>query len=606
MKKILLILALLLPALSFADRVPQEQARKIAEQFFATTTSTRAVTPDLTLKWTGDTSRTRATAEEPAFYVFNNSAGGFVIVAGDESVEPILGYSHTGAFVVDGMPDNVKYWFSHLHDGIAYLRSQSGFTPSAKVQSQWRAARSGTLTIASTRAGAGKELSTAQWNQYAPYNTKASDMCSKQWGKTVQVYTGCVATATAIIMRYHQYPTKGVGTLPDYTYESEKGDKRSIKGYALGQTYDWANMPLTYNSSSTAAQNNAVAQLMMDCGVMAQMQYGIIGSEGGSGAITSYVPERLVEYMGYDLSHDELPRHLYSRDEWVGKIVGNIDNNCPVLFSGTDASNGGHAFILDGYDNTGKIHVNFGWGGQGNGYFAVPDFGDYKFNQSAFINIKPNAGGTAPAPVIYQSGLRFSVTPKLNRENRTVSMTIATKQVGNGGVTPFSGKISLAHTDKNGNFKNVIGTINSSDLKGGYFYYDMSYQYEARVSDISDGDKIKWFYLPDGESTYLPVRYDLETATEVNELPLPALDDIFNIDDDTSLRYLPNDRKLIITTHTDVTWSLESASGAKITSGVDLRNGVLTIDLEPLSAGEYKLTLKVGKSSRELPFTVGK
>lgn len=604
MKKIFLILALLLPALSFADGVSQEQARKIAEHFFASTTSTRAAAPNLTLKWTGNSPQTRATAEEPAFYVFNNTAGGFVIVAGDEGVEPILGYSTTGTFVVDGMPDNVKYWFDHLQEGIAYLRSQSDFTPSAKVQSQWRAAKSGVLTIASTRAGAGKELNTAQWNQYAPYNTKASELCSSQWGKTVKVYTGCVATATAIIMRYHQYPTNGVGTLPDYTYKSEQGDERSIKGYDLGHTYNWANMPLTYNSSSTAAQNEAVAQLMMDCGVMAKMQYGIIGSEGGSGAVTSFVPGALVSHMGYDPSHNELPRHLYPRDEWVGKIVDNINDNCPVLFSGTSASGGGHAFVLDGYDSDGKIHVNFGWGGQDNGYFTVPDFGDYKLGQSAFVNIKPNAGGTAPAPIIYQSGLRFAETPKVNHENKTLSMTIETTQVGNGGTTTFAGKIALVHIDKNGNFKNFIATLNSSGLNGGAYYFSLSYKYEARISDFSDGDKIQWFYLPNGESVYRPVRYNLENTSEVNELSMPALEDIFSIDDDTSIRYIPGNKKLIISTHPDATWSIASASGANITSGVELQNGVLTIDLETLSAGTYTLTLKVGKASRELQFTL--
>ena len=598
MKKIFLILASLLPFVTFGGNVSSEQARKIAEMFYSTKTTRAIVSTTLELKWTGGSSVQTRTLQEPAFYVFDNTAGGFVIIAGDDSVEPILGYSDDGEFVVDGMPDNVKYWFDFLQDGIAYLRS-TNFTPSAKIQSLWNAYRNGVAPIVTTRAGAGKELETAKWNQTEPFNIKATEWC----GFGESVYTGCVATATAIIMRYHKYPTEGTGTIGGYQYTSSRYGDRTIKSYSLGHTYNWDNMPTNNGSGWTTDQKNAVAQLMLDCGVMSEMYYGTY-SESGSSAVTSYAPNSLVEYMRYDKSHDALDRVYYERDEWVGKIIENIDNNMPVLFSGRSAQNSGHAFILDGYNSSNEIHINWGWGGNDNGYYTIPEFGDYGYSQTAFINIKPDEGGSEPQPVIGHTGMSFTSGPTI--EGETVNMTVYTDRVFNIGSSTFYGKIYLAHADKNDNIKQIIRTYDcSSGLGAGWGYSSLTYSYSVAAKDIANNDKLKWYYTFD-DNVYLPLKYDLENTAIKGELPLPNTEDIFDIEDGTSAEYFPVENKLVITSHSGLQYQLMNSGSSEVNTGVELLNGVLTIDLEALSPGTYTLTLKVGSKSKKIQFTTGK
>lgn len=598
MKRIVSILAFLLPFVAFADNVSSDQARKVAETFFSSH-ATRAVTPTLNLKWTGSV-QTR-TSSDPAFYVFDNSAGGFVIVAGDDRVEPILGYSTEGEFKVDGMPANVQYWFDYLQEGIAYLRTNR-IVPSAKVKAQWKAFDNGTASRISAAASVTRDLETADWNQYEPFNLKASEWCN--FGSGVTVYTGCVATATAIIMRHHQYPSKGTGTIGGYSYESEKKDNRTINAYSLGHTYDWNNMPTDNGRNWTTDQQNAVAQLMLDCGVMNEMEYGIYQPqdkrESGSGAVTRKSPKELVEHMGYDKGWEALDRVYYQRDEWVSRIIASIDAGCPVLFSGRGT--GGHAFVLDGYDSDGKIQINWGWGGYENGYYTVPDFGDYKEEQTAFVNIKPDKGGNEVPTFIYQSGMRFSAGPTYTSDN-TFEMKIFTAQVGNGGRSLFEGKIVLAHADKEDNIKSVITTISQS-LKSGSYFYNLEIPFTVNQNKIAKGDKIKWFYQHEGSDVYLPAKYNLEDGS-VDGLPMPDTEDTFDIEEGTSAEYFPVEKKLVISSHAGLKYVLKKSEGSTVDSGLAFSNGVLTIDLKTLASGEYTLMLMVGDKSKELIFTVG-
>lgn len=585
-------MAFLLPFVAFADNVSSDQARKVAETFFSSNT-TRAEAPVLKLKWTGGV-QTR-TAGDPAFYVFDNSTGGFVIVAGDDRVEPVLGYSASGEFHVDGMPANVKYWFDYLQEGIAYLRTNR-IAPPAKVKAQWEAFNNGTAVRITRAASSGKDLKTAEWNQYAPFNLKATAWC----GFGQEVYTGCVATATAIIMRHHQYPAYGTGTIGGYSY---KDGKRTIRSYDLGLPYDWKMMPTDNGKIPerpwSETEKEQVATLLRDCGVMVEMEYGTI-EEGGSGAVTLKAPGALVDHMDYDKSWEALSREYYPRDEWVSRMIASIDDDCPVLFSGRGA--GGHAFVLDGYDGDGKIHINWGWGGLDNGYYSVPDFGDYKEEQTAFVNIKPDKGGNEVPTFIYQSGMRFSSGPTYTSD--TIEMQIFTGKVGNGGGKIFNGTIVLAHADKDNNIKHIIYTQISKNLGPNSWYYNVTESYEVNQNDIAKGDKIKWFYQHEGSDVYRPAKYNLEDGS-VDGLPMPDTEDTFDIEEGTSAEYFPVEKKLVISSHAGLKYVLKNSGGSTVDSGLDFSNGKLTIDLKTLASGTYTLTLMVGDKSKDLTFTVG-
>lgn len=601
MKKIFLTLLLWLPFAVSADNVTSEQAHKIAQQFFGTAT-TRAGA--LTLKWDGRDAQTR-TQTEPAFYVFDNSAGGFVIIAGDDCVEPVLGYSLEGEFVVEGMPANVRYWFDHLKGGIDHLRAKHSFVASQEVLDKWEAFRSGAVTRAGlTPVEGGKKLETAKWNQTGPYNLLCSEWCNFSQGA---VYTGCVATATAIIMRYHKWPAAGYGTLPDYSYRDDRNRLRNVKGFELGEPYDWDNMQLSYRefenpkqadfSGNSKVAMDAVGRLMLDCGVMVQMQYGTYDTNG-SGAYTADVPRMLAEHMYYDKAAERFDRELFAPDEWKKKIADNIDNCGPVLFSAITPQNYSHAFVLDGYDGDYNISINFGWGGADNGYYAVPNFDDYTLNHAGYFNIKPDEGGEYADTFMQAVNVKHNSQPTATADG--LRFSVSTEAIYNGGLNSFSGEVYLAHADKHDNIKSIARTLSYNGLGSGMgwsFVGPNSISMTVKFDDMAVGDVIKWFYKLNGHDEVLPARYNIETDDGVLRL-----DYLETFEKSTSMHFDADTRLLTLKSDELTDWSLTDASGADLSECGSFAGNVLAIDASGL-AGSYKLSLSSKYARKTLTLT---
>ena len=282
---------MLLPSMAFAENVTVERARKIAENFLKNHSNSRSSETIVSLVWDGEPKHSRSSKYNPAYYVFESSTNSFVIVAGDDIVNPILGYSIESGFDVDNIPENLKWWMTELRGGINYLR-ENKIKADKETQALWNNA------ISSTRVSRAVEseilLETAKWNQTAPFN----NMCPTIDGKNT--YVGCVPTAMAIMMRYYKWPEAGIGFLDSYEYEDKNGYYRFINGYSLGHEYDWNNMPLNY-ANYTQTQANAVAQLMKDCSIAAQAEFNIVGS-GGSSANVKDAMLALIKHMSYDAS----------------------------------------------------------------------------------------------------------------------------------------------------------------------------------------------------------------------------------------------------------------------------------------------------------------
>lgn len=399
MRCTLLFLFILLANRLLADNVTAEQAHALATDFFKTNVQTRstAASPQLHLVWDGEDANTRSAGNLPAFYVFNSTdQKGFVIIAGDDVVMPVLGYSFTNSFVVDGMPSNLKSWMNGLKEQINEAR-ETGLNTSDVVYEAWRGVSD------MTTGDVVKQYQTAEWDQESPYNT----LCPKIEG--TQTVTGCVATAISILMRYHQWPNAGTGTLPAYSYEAlVSGAKiyQNVSGRTLGHTYAWNDMPLQYDRNSSEISKNEVATLMYDCGVMAQSQFNI-ASAGGTGASTLTAVHGLAEYMNYNKSMLCLRREWYSDAEWIQMLENEIMTVGPVLYGGATLSNEGHQFILDGYTTEDYFRVNWGWSGYSNGYFLISALnpnnqgaggstgGGFVANQDALFGLKPAEGNSS-------------------------------------------------------------------------------------------------------------------------------------------------------------------------------------------------------------------
>lgn len=600
-KKLLLLLPVLFPLTLTAGEVSVDRARTIAEKFLAQSPATRTASPQLALRWTGETPATATRAAvEPAFYVFENAGGGFVIVAGDDCIEPILGYSHESGFDPDRMPDNLRAWMRSLQEFVFNLRA-GGARPAAATAALWQ--NDGMAKAAFTPV----QYETAKWNQDAPYNALCPTV---DGGKAV---TGCVATATAIVMRWHKWPEAGTGTLPGYTYKSDTGKQITIEGHQLGHKYDWDNLPLEYTGKESEEQKAAVAQLMYDCGIMSFMQY----NAGGSGALSTDAVAGLYNHMHYDKTATTMLKCTYQASEWKQMLRDNIKNYGPTIYDGYDKNNGGHCFVLDGYDAEGRFHINLGWGGYFNGYFTFPNFDEYVYNHRACFGLKKDEGGEE-TPYIIMTSYTF------DRNNYFHGIELIAGDFESDFLLKvgafqcikgvFKGQIGVAHTDRNGTFKEVLPSIWFADeedpegLPAGYItawnqlpmYIDGVLYYFWFDEPIEPGDKIIMVSRNTESDPWTPIPYEIESGTFIGEIELMGDD---SIEANTSFEFDKASRTIVITTRTGVEVSM-SGNGvqAEVTGSAD--EGTFTIQTAQLPAGAYTLRLESESERKEIEIKI--
>ena len=309
------------------------------------------------------------------YFVFNVSGNkGFVIVSGEDRALPVFGYSDEGAFDPDNLPDNLRYMLAYYQNQITWLE-RSGIEVTADIQAEWSHYLNGTNFRSTAQEVV---LETAEWDQGKPYNGMTPLISGEH------ALTGCVATAQAIIMRYHQYPVRAIGGVSSYDGVSTTYDD-----------YDWANMPLTYPRDGYGdARDNAVAKLMWHCGANVEMSYGL----SASGASMKLPAKSYVEVFGYSSAIRYLKKETYRWEEWKEMIRKELDAGYPLSYGG-QSSGGGHAFVCDGYDAQGFFHINWGWGGYSNGFFALSvldsNYGNdgYSDSQEMILNIRPSQTG---------------------------------------------------------------------------------------------------------------------------------------------------------------------------------------------------------------------
>lgn len=394
-----LICTILLSQTMSAKQISIDEAHDFAQKFLSSHNSVASARSmeRLTL---AHTVKSTADVNKNCLYVFNKGIhDGFVIIAADDCIQtPVLGYSETGDYNAENIPDNFKWWIEQYQREIAYV-IENNLTPTAILRN-------------SQSSNVAPLLGQIAWNQGDPYNLLCPTLTNAS-GNQERTVTGCVATATAQVMRYYKWPAKGNGT---HTYTWENGRKTLSMDFSQS-TYDWDNMTETYGPNSSTAEKNAVAKLMYDCGISCDMNYNL-SANGGSGATSIAQAAGLYNYFDYDRGMKYLYRDYYKLSDWENIVINEIDNKRPVLYSGT-GSGGGHAFIIDGYNQDGYFHFNWGWGGTSNGYFVITALnpgelgigggaGGYNYNQSMIIGVQPAQTSPTDNTVIYSDGLTVS------------------------------------------------------------------------------------------------------------------------------------------------------------------------------------------------------
>lgn len=288
------------------------------------------------------------------FYTFSFKSGGFVLIAADDASIPVLGYSYESNVDANTYNPAAKSWFDDYSRAIAEISN------SKMSNSETRPLWDNILNKQATRSILDvAPLVVTNWDQGCYYNALCPNEPGAGYGSCSHAWTGCVATTMSVLMKYHQWPTTGIGyhsyTHPDYGLQS--ADFGST-------TYNFAAMPNTVNSANTA-----VATLMYHAGVSVNMQYGA----DGSGAYSEDVPFALCNYFNYaSTTRLEAKTNYPVMADWQALIRSELDASRPVYYAGSSTASGGHAWICDGYRSSdSKFHMNWGWSGSYNGYFAI-------------------------------------------------------------------------------------------------------------------------------------------------------------------------------------------------------------------------------------------
>ncbi len=389
MRKILFLASLLLSVSAIAGTVSQNEALKAANAFMLKNRSgvslkaTPASTPRMMANQNTGT---------PSFYIFNTVGdNGYVIVSGDDRTTQILGYVDHGNFDANKMPTNMKAWLENYEQQIAALDAMGIKSAPANAPRPTRNSIS--------------PLITSHWDQAGPYwNHCPEFMDIDENGDTVGelAYTGCVATSMAQIMNYYKHPMLCTQIIPAYivTYywQEEYG---AFETDPLDPIFfDWDNMRDNYSGAETEAEKDAVAWLMLYAGCAAHMQYGV----NASSTSDPYIPTALNEYFNYDAKL--VYRSDYEQDTWEDMIYQELVEGRPMIYNGRAGTGGGHSFVCDGYAYGDLFHINWGWGGLGDGYFVLsvlnPYAGGigsttslegYNIDQTAVIGIQPGYSG---------------------------------------------------------------------------------------------------------------------------------------------------------------------------------------------------------------------
>ncbi len=389
MKKLLLLflVAFTWTIQASAEKISEQDAYAIAQQFFSTKGLTKGSTPA--------NAQLQLTHTSTSYYAFNRGeANGFIIVAADDNFNSqVLGYTDQGSFNADSIPANMRWWLSE-YDRVLKAAQEAGINHSAKG-----------IKVKATHTNRPDidPLVSARWNQDSPYN----GMCPTYNGR--RCYTGCLATAIAQIVYHNRYPVQGVGS---HSYEWFVGsNSQGSLSVNFGQsTYDYDAMSDTYNNASSQASRNAVAKLMYHIGVASNMAYGT----DASGAFSSDGALGLIRNFNYDKSAIVLCRDFYSDEEWIEMLYNELSEERPLYYAGTN-ENAGHAFVCDGYqyrNGNDYFHINWGWGGYNDAYFLIDaldpegqgiggsDAG-YNQQQEVIFNLKPAQSGSEYVTLLY-------------------------------------------------------------------------------------------------------------------------------------------------------------------------------------------------------------
>lgn len=517
-KDLLLTLGMMAAIAAGAAEISPEQALQRALDAATRDASTKSLTlnrkPGQAPQLSYVTNYTQNPAQA-AVYVFSAPDDkGYIVSPADDRFPALLGYSDTGSINADNIPPQMQWWLSE------YAREMDYAIRNGLVQNQPENMQMPGMVPANTMAKAQRTpiepLLETKYNQSEPYNNQCPVINyenGSEWGRAV---TGCVATAMAQMMRYWKYPAAGQGS-HSYTCNPSGGQSFVESMDFSTVTFDWDNMlPVYTYGNYTDTQADAVALLMHACGVSVDMGY----TPNESGASSQAVPVALERYFKYDSSIAYASRTLFSNAEWEQLVYNELAASRPVQVSGS-GSQGGHAFVCDGYQGDHYFHFNWGWGGTSDGYFMFCALnpgtlgigggaGGFNYNQGVIYNVFPPGQGTPqtidmPNPVMVCNG---DFTYGLKSGYESLGNVFYPAYDGgfeaffNVGTKDFTGSIGIVFENRQTS-EQYIGDTNDFAQEGLPPGYGIIAMYATLPSDIADGEyKVYPAYRNNNDETW--------------------------------------------------------------------------------------------------------
>ena len=389
--------------------------------------------------------------------VIGNRHVGFVVLANDDAIEAVVGVSNK-PYTNDTNINPSFQW---------YLRAANAAIASRIANGQ---GYSGSIAPSAPLPNHVDSLIETKWHQEAPYN---NDIQKDANGNPYLV--GCVAIAMTQIMRYHKYPTVGKGS---NTY-SMNGETLSADFSA--SPYQWDKMLSVYKKGKyTDEEAKAVSELMRQVGISVNMDY----KPGFSSSYTMSAQNALINNFGYNPDMNRYTRNYYSEQEWMDMVYKELSELRPIYYSGNDSKwENGHAFVIDGYNAEGKVHVNWGWGGYQDGYFDIgiltPDRSNYSYYQDMIVGIQPEQQGAWMSHLTLYYGSQLTIE-EFNKQ----AIRMGEAKVWNVSSTPVNGTLALV----------IEGNGQQRDLKTTNYQAKDSYWKAISWSrivipvDLPDGD----------------------------------------------------------------------------------------------------------------------
>lgn len=438
MRQIISFLLILTAITANCRKISPEEAQVIASEFFNMNSSSSNTPPRRALR----ANNTKGKNSQNPFYIFNaDDNAGFIIISRDTRAPKIIGYG-TRSVDVNNLPPQLQ----------TFLMKQDSVLNSNSALPEHKSWGQNTLCL-STNTQKSKLLETADWGQGYPFNSKTPIIDG------TNCPTGCGPTALAILMKYHNWPQTGRGS--NNHIDPITGTEMSNNFSEL--EFNWDKLPNHYTEGEyNNSQAEKIAEIMNAIGCAMNARYSLDGT-GTWNHSPNYV---LYKYFKYKIPYgayvnSEMSEHAsFNSEQLASKFIDEINNNRPILMSAV--SNEGHVFIIDGYNENGDFHINWGWDGIGNGYYPIDNFNGYNYLQNFSTYITPDLEATEEyAKLMITDG---SITHQAEKVSNTFQLSSNDMQ-SNTEYYTMTGKftatsdlkatLAVALTDKDNNVKEI-------------------------------------------------------------------------------------------------------------------------------------------------------